>query len=45
LDARVRVALDIGIIEAQHHGPVIVSGKKPIENERPRTSDVQKPGR
>ena len=44
LDAGFGVALDIGVVEAQHHGSVVVAGIEPVEDEGARAADVQKAG-
>jgi hypothetical protein len=44
LDAGVGVALDIGIVEAQHHRPVIMAGKEPIEDECAGAANVEEAG-
>ncbi len=44
LDAGVGVALDIGVVEAQHHGSVVVAGVEPIEDKGAGAADVQKAG-
>ncbi len=44
LDAGVGVALDIGVVEAQHHGSVVVAGIEPIEDEGAGAADVEKAG-
>ena len=44
LDAGLGVALDIGVVQAQHHGSVVVAGIEPIENKRARAADVEKTG-
>ena len=36
LHAGVRVALDIGVIEAQDHGAAVVAGVEPVEDEGAR---------
>src|SRR5262245_43756190 len=36
------IAFDIGIVDAQNHGPAIPAGVQPIENECSSASDVQK---
>ena len=40
----VGVALDIGVVEAQDHGSVVVLGVEPVEDERAGTANVQKTG-
>jgi len=40
----VGVALDVGIIEAEDHGSMVVTGVKPIENEGASAADMQKTG-
>jgi len=44
LDAGLGVALHVGIVEAQHHGSMVVAGIKPIKYERAGAADVQKTG-
>ncbi len=44
LDAGIGVALDIGVIEAQHHGSVVVARVEPVEDEGTRAADVKKTG-
>ena len=39
------VALDIGVVHAQHHGAAEMARKEPIEKESARASNVQKAGR
>ena len=36
------VALDVGIVDAQDHGPAVVAGVEPVEDEGARAPDVQK---
>jgi len=43
-DAGLGVPLHIGVVQAQHHGSVIVAGIKPVENERPSAADMKEPG-
>ena len=40
----VGVALDVGIIEPQHHGSYVVTGVEPVENKGSGTANVQKTG-
>src|ERR1700722_9872497 len=42
LNAGLSVALDIGVIETQDHGSMVVAGIKPIENERTSAAYVEK---
>ena len=44
LDAGLGVALDIGVVQPQHHGSVVVAGIEPIEDKRARAADMQKAG-
>ncbi len=44
LDAGLGVALDIGVVEAQHHGSVVVAGIEPVEDEGAGAADVEKTG-
>ncbi len=44
LDAGFGVALDIGVVEAQDHGSVVVAGIEPIEDKGARAADVQEAG-
>jgi hypothetical protein len=44
LDAGLGVALDIGVVQAQHHGSVVVAGLEPIEDEGASAADVQEAG-
>ena len=44
LDAGLGVALDVGVVQAQDHGAVIVAGKEPIEDKGARAADVQEAG-
>ena len=44
LHAGVGVALDIGVVEAQHHRAVVVAGVEPIEDKGARAAHVQKAG-
>src|SRR5271165_838763 len=38
------VAVDVGIVDAQHHYAVMMAGVEPIKNERPGAADVQETG-
>ena len=40
---RVGVALDVGVVDAEDHGSVVVAGIEPVEDERAGAADVQKP--
>ena len=40
-----RVAPGVCVVDAQDHGPVVVPGIQPVENEGPRTADVEVAGR
>ena len=42
LDAGIGVALDVGVVEAQHHGSAVMARKEPIEDEGARAADVKK---
>ena len=42
LDAGLGVALDIGVVDAQHHGSAVVAGIEPIEDKGARAADVEK---
>ena len=44
LDAGIGVALDIGVIEAQHHCSVVVARVEPVEDEGARAAYVEKTG-
>ncbi len=44
LDAGLGVALDVGVVEAQHHGSVVVARIEPVEDERAGAADVKKTG-
>ncbi len=44
VDGGVGVALDVGIIEPQHHGSSVVTGVEPVENKGSGTANVQKTG-
>jgi len=44
LDARFGVALYVGIVEAQHHGSMVVAGIKPVEYERASAANVKEAG-
>ena len=44
LHAGVGVALDVGVVQAQHHGAVVVAGIEPIEDEGAGAAHVQKAG-
>ena len=44
LHAGVGVALDVGVVEAQHHGAVVVARVEPVEDERAGAADVEKAG-
>jgi hypothetical protein len=44
LDAGVGVALDIGVVEAQDHDAVVVTGKEPIEDKGAGAADVKEAG-
>jgi hypothetical protein len=44
LDAGVRVALDVGVVETEDHGALIMARKEPVEDKRARAADVEKPG-
>ena len=44
LDAGVGVALDIGVVQAQHHGSVVVAGIEPIEDKGAGAADMKKAG-
>ena len=36
------VALDIGVVDAQDHGPAVAAGEEPIKDESARAPDVEK---
>src|SRR5207248_9344423 len=38
-------ALAVGVLDAQHEGPAVLSRKKPVVQCRPRAADVQRPRR
>ena len=44
LDAQVGVALDVGVVEAQDHGALIMTGVKPVEDEAAGRADVEVAG-
>jgi hypothetical protein len=44
LDAGVGVALDVGVVQAQHHGAAVVAGIEPVEDEGAGAAHVQKAG-
>ena len=44
IERGLRIALDVGIVDAQDHGAAVVAGVEPIEDERARAADVQKAG-
>src|SRR5260370_15123546 len=44
VDGGFRVALDIGIVEAQDHSSSVATGVKPVEDEGASTANVQKTG-
>ncbi len=44
LHAGLGVALDIGVVEAQHHGSVVMAGIEPIEDEGAGAAHMQKAG-
>ena len=41
IERRLRVAIDIGIVDPQYHRAVVAARVQPVENERPGTSNVQ----
>ncbi len=45
LDAGLGVALDIGVVQAQHQGSVVAARKEPIEDKGARSAHVQITGR
>jgi len=44
LDTGFSVALNVGIVEAQHHGSVVVAGKEPIEDKGSGAANVKEAG-
>ena len=44
LHAGVGVALNVGIVQAQHHGPAVVASIEPIEDKGPGAAHMQKAG-
>ncbi len=45
IDAGFGVALDVGIVEAEDHGPSMMAGIEPVEDEGAGAANVQKTGR
>ncbi len=44
IERGLRVALDVGVVNAQDHSAAVVTRVEPVENERARTTDVEKAG-
>jgi hypothetical protein len=44
IERRLRVAFDVGIVDAQDHRAAIVARVKPVEDERARAADMEKAG-
>ena len=44
VDAGVGVALDVGIVQAEDHGSLVMAGVEPVEYEGAGAADVEKTG-
>ena len=43
IERSLRIAFDVGIVNAQHHGAAVVARVQPVEDEGACTADVQIP--
>jgi hypothetical protein len=41
IERRLRVALDVGVVDAQDHRALIVTHVEPVENKCPRAADMK----
>jgi hypothetical protein len=44
IERSLRIALDVGIVDAQDHRAAVVAGVEPVEDERARAADMEKAG-
>ena len=44
LERGLGVALDVGVVDSEDHGPTMAAGIQPVENKGASTADVEKSG-